>query len=70
MGQTRMGPYEFSSWTLHMASIIIFSTLWGVALREWRGTSSRTHLLIGAGLAVLIGSTVVVGYGNFLKSAQ
>jgi L-rhamnose-H+ transport protein len=53
-----------------MASIIIFSTLWGVALREWRGTSSRTHLLIGAGLAVLIGSTVVVGYGNFLKSAQ
>ena len=70
MGQTRMGPYEFSSWTLHMASIIIFSTLWGVALREWRGTSARTHLLIGAGLAVLIGSTVVVGYGNFLKSGQ
>jgi L-rhamnose-H+ transport protein len=68
MGQTRMGPYEFSSWTLHMASIIIFSTLWGVALKEWRGTSARTHLLIGAGLAVLIGSTVVVGYGNFLKS--
>jgi L-rhamnose-H+ transport protein len=70
MGQTRMGPYEFSSWTLHMASIIIFSTLWGVALKEWRGTSARTHLLIGAGLAVLIGSTVVVGYGNFLKSGQ
>ena len=70
MGQTRMGRYEFSSWTLHMASIIIFSTLWGVALREWRGTSARTHLLIGAGLAVLIGSTVVVGYGNFLKSGQ
>jgi L-rhamnose-H+ transport protein len=68
MGQTRMGPYEFSSWTLHMASIIIFSTLWGVALREWRGTTSRTHLLIGAGLAVLVGSTAVVGYGNFLKA--
>ena len=46
MGQTRMGKYEFSSWTLHMASIIIFSTLWGIVLREWKGTSKRTHVLI------------------------
>lgn len=68
MGQTRMGKYEFSSWTLHMASIIIFSTLWGIVLREWKGTSKRTHVLIALGLAILIGSTVIVGYGNFLKS--
>jgi L-rhamnose-H+ transport protein len=27
MGQTKMGKYDFSSWTLHMASIIIFATL-------------------------------------------
>jgi L-rhamnose-H+ transport protein len=67
MGQTRMGKYDFSSWTLHMASIIIFSTLWGVALREWKGTSQRTHVLIAVGLAVLIGSTIIVGYGNYLK---
>ncbi len=66
MGQTKMGTYEFSSWTLHMASIIIFSTLWGIILHEWRGTSKRTHILIGIGLAILIGSTVIVGYGNFL----
>ena len=42
MGSAQMGRYGFSSWTLHMASIIIFSTLWGIALREWRGTS-RAH---------------------------
>ena len=29
MGETQMGKYGFSSWTLHMASIIIFSSLWG-----------------------------------------
>jgi L-rhamnose-H+ transport protein len=69
MGQTKMGKYEFSSWTLHMASIIIFSTLWGIVLHEWKGTSKRTHLLIGIGLAVLIGSTVIVGYGNYLGAA-
>ena len=70
MGQTKMGTYEFSSWTLHMASIIIFSTLWGIVLHEWKGTSKRTHVLIGIGLAVLIGSTVIVGYGNYLGAAS
>jgi L-rhamnose-H+ transport protein len=68
MGTTKMGRYDFSSWTLHMASIIIFSTLWGIALREWKGASKKTHVLIGIGLAVLIFSTVVVGFGNWMKA--
>ena len=67
MGQTKMGKYDFSSWTLHMASIIIFATLWGVALKEWKGTSRRTKGLVALGLFLLVGSTVVVGYGNYLK---
>jgi len=67
MGQTKMGKYDFSSWTLHMASIILFATLWGIALKEWTGTSRRTRLLVGTGLALLIGSTILVGYGNYLK---
>lgn len=66
MGETQMGQFAFSSWTLHMASIIIFSTLWGLALKEWRGTSSRTHRFIAAGIILLILSTMVVGYGNYL----
>ena len=66
MGETQMGRFGFSSWTLHMASIIIFSTVWGLALKEWRGTSRRTHGFIAAGIAVLILSTLVVGYGNYL----
>ena len=66
MGETQMGAFRFSSWTLHMASIIIFSALWGWALHEWRGTSRRAHGLFGLGVAVLIVSTLVVGYGNYL----
>lgn len=66
MGTTRMGKYDFSSWTLHMSAIIVFSTLWGIALKEWKGTSPRTHSLIAAGLAVLCLSWVLVGYGNYL----
>jgi L-rhamnose-H+ transport protein len=68
MGTTKMGKYDFSSWTLHMASIIIFATLWGIFLKEWKGTSNRTKLLVAAGLTLLIGSTVIVGYGNYLAS--
>ena len=70
MGQTKMGKYDFSSWTLHMASIIIFATLWGLTLREWHGTSRRTKLLVSCGLFLLISSTVVVGYGNYLKASE
>ena len=68
MGKTRMGTLDFSSWTLHMASIIIFSTLWGIALHEWKGTSRRTHWLIALGLVILVGSTVIIGYGGYLKT--
>lgn len=66
MGETKMGAFTFSSWTLHMASIIIFSTLWGLALHEWRGSSRRTMSLVALGLFVLVASTVIVGYGNYL----
>jgi L-rhamnose-H+ transport protein len=68
MGQTKMGKYDFSSWTLHMASIIIFATLWGLIFKEWHGTSRRTKLLVSAGLFLLISSTLIVGYGNYLKA--
>jgi L-rhamnose-H+ transport protein len=66
MGETQMGHYKFSSWTLHMASIIIFSSLWGIALKEWRGSSRGTKTKLALGLALLILSTIVVGYGNYL----
>lgn len=64
MGESQMGKYGFSSWTLHMASVILFAALWGLALREWKGASRRSLGLLALGLAVLIGSTVIIGLGN------
>ncbi|MCP4640465.1 MAG: L-rhamnose/proton symporter RhaT [bacterium] len=67
MGKTRMGEtFDFSSWTLHMAFIIAFSNLWGILMKEWKATDKRTHVLVFAGIAVLILSTFVVGLGNYL----
>jgi L-rhamnose-H+ transport protein len=70
MGETQMGHYRFSSWTLQMASIMIFSTLWGIALKEWSGAGRRTKLLVALTLLTLIGSTVIVGYGNYLGLSE
>ncbi len=64
MGESQMGNYKFSSWTLHMASIIIFSTLWGIFFKEWRGAKALTKSLVVVMLLFLIGSTVIIGWGN------
>ena len=68
MGETQMGAYKFSSWTLHMASIIIFASLWGLILKEWRGASPRALRLLALGVGTLLASTVIVGYGNYLST--
>src|SRR5438045_1406326 len=66
MGESQMGRYKFSSWTLHMASIIIFSSLWGIGFKEWKGAGTRAGQLLTLALLLLVGSTVIVGYGNYL----
>lgn len=70
MGESQMGRYGFSSWTLHMASIIIFSTLWGFALREWDGASRRVRGRVCLGIALLVGATIIIGAGNYLAVAD
>ena len=70
MGTTKMGKYDFSSWTIHMAFIITFSSLWGIYFREWKGTGRPTRRLVVAGIVVLILSTVVVGVGNYLATLK
>ena len=69
MGTTQMGKrYGFSSWTIHMAFIIVFSNLWAIYFREWKGSSKPTHRLVLGGIAVLCASTMVVGLGNWLAT--
>ena len=67
MGETQMGKFGFASWTLHMASIIIFSTMWGWIFHEWKGSSKKAHALIASGILALILSTIIIGLGTWLK---
>jgi L-rhamnose-H+ transport protein len=70
MGTTKMGKYDFSSWTIHMAFIITFSSLWGIYFHEWKGTGRPTRRLVVAGIVVLILSTIVVGVGNYVAAMK
>ncbi len=68
MGTTKMGRYDFSSWSIHLAFVIVFSTICGIILKEWKGVGRRTSLLVAAGIAILILSTIVTGFGNYLAA--
>jgi L-rhamnose-H+ transport protein len=68
MAITKMGKSDFVSFSIHLAFIIIFSTMWGWITNEWKGSSKRTVILIVTGILVLILSSVVMGFGNYLST--
>lgn len=66
MGESKLGNGA-SSWILHMAFIIMISSLWGITLREWKGVSRKTFATILFGVLTIFLSVVLVGYGNSLE---
>ncbi len=66
MGESKLGNGA-SSWILHMAFIILIANGWGIALKEWADVSRKTRATIIAGIATIILSVLVVGYGNSIK---
>jgi L-rhamnose-H+ transport protein len=68
MGSSKMGKYDFSSWTFHMAFIIVVSNAWGIYFKEWKGSGNNTMRTITLGICTVILSTIVVGLGNYLAS--
>ena len=45
------------SWCILMALNVIFSNLWGILLKEWKGVSRKTIAVLVSGIIVLIFST-------------
>ncbi len=69
LGHTRMGPYGFSSWALHMIMLVAFSNLLGLSLREWRGCRARTVRTLSFALTVLVAAVLIIAYGNNVGSS-
>ena len=64
-GEPAMGRTAYIGFSVLFAATILFSTVLGIALGEWKGTSGRTRGLLAAGLAVLLLSACVAGYGSY-----
>jgi L-rhamnose-H+ transport protein len=68
-GEPAMGSMAYIGWAVLMASAIGFSTVLGIFLGEWNGTSSRTRSRLAIGLVLLLGSTILAGYSGKLAQA-
>lgn len=66
MGESKLGNGA-SSWILHMSFIILVANAWGVFTGEWKGVSVKAKRTIVVGIAIIILSIILVGYGNSLK---
>lgn len=48
------------SWSILMSLNVIFSNVWGILLKEWKGAAPKTIIVLIFGLLVLIASIIVV----------
>jgi L-rhamnose-H+ transport protein len=66
-GEPAMGNLSYVGWSVLFASTILFGSLLGILLGEWKGTSRRTRWLVAVGLVVLVTSSVISGYSGYLR---
>lgn len=66
MGVTKLGRYDFTAWSIHMALMIALSNLWGIKQGEWKGISRTNWLILWSGICILVISAIVIGLGNNL----
>ncbi|MBN1394662.1 MAG: hypothetical protein JW959_06535 [Pirellulales bacterium] len=66
-GEPAMGKLSYVGWAVLMASAILFSTLLGIFLGEWRKTSARTRWLLTLGILLLVATAVISGWSGYLK---
>lgn len=66
MAESKLGNGA-SSWILHMAFIILIANVWGLVLKEWTAVSRKTLLTVLGGIAFIVASIIIVGYGNSIK---
>jgi L-rhamnose-H+ transport protein len=61
MGQSKLpaGMLVFG-WSILMALDILFSNVWGIILKEWKGSGGKTKAVLILGLVVLMLSTFVI----------
>ena len=65
IGEPAMGEMRYISFAVVMGSCVLFSSLLGITLGEWKGTSVKTKCALALGLLVLAAS---IGIAVIAKS--
>jgi L-rhamnose-H+ transport protein len=69
-GEPAMGKLSYIGWSVMFSAVILFSTLIGLWLGEWKNTSARTKLLLALGLLFLLAASAISGYSGYLSLKQ
>jgi L-rhamnose-H+ transport protein len=70
IGATLAGRYGTSvGFVLLAASIILTSNLLGILTGEWKATSPKTKKLLVAGIALIVGSVIILNLGGLFPTA-
>ena len=59
IGEPAMGAMSYISFAVVMGSCVLFSSLLGLLLGEWKGTGRKTRFVLAAGLMVLAASIAI-----------
>ena len=66
VGESFAGDIAYISFAIVMGSSVLFSSLLGVVLGEWKGTGRKTRTYLAIGLAVLAASIVVAAVAKMI----
>lgn len=67
MGTNKMSEdMSYVTWCLLFSLVIVFSNLIGIFTGEWKGVSRKTIGTLAAGLLILIGSVLIIGFAKVL----
>ena len=66
VGESLAGDIAYISFAIVMGSSVLFSSLLGVVLGEWKGTGRKTRTYLAIGLAVLAASIVVAAAAKMI----
>lgn len=69
LGHTKLGEqFGFTSWAIHMAMLVFFSTMAGLVLKEWVGCRAGTKNALALAIFVLLLAVALLTYGNYIGS--
>ena len=63
-GEPLMGELKYISFAVMMASAILFSTIIGVFLGEWKGVSAKTKGCLSLGTLIMIAGFIAISLGS------